>query len=228
MTDLDVEFVTQRFPNLGRQKVHDPRSRSFALGATIDKSTWKTKSIRIWDPRVNPNQCHGECTGCANAMMLNSVGNRVKGVVLDMNIAHNVYSLATSIDPFNSQWPPTDTGSSGIAAAQAAQRLGLGGEYRHIFGGADEIVQTIQDGRVVSVGTWWMAGMFKPNDAGIIEPTGTRVGGHQYIARCYDHRRDFVGLRCWWGTYRDVWIRRDHLNDLVMNGGDAHVQDRLV
>lgn len=228
MTDLDVEIIPQRWTRLGRQKVHDPRSRGFAHSVAVEKGKWHDKSIRIYDPKVNPNQCHGECTGCANAMMLNAKGNRKTGVVLTMDDAHRIYSLATKLDPFKGEWPPTDTGSSGLAAAKAAQQLGLGGEYRHIFGGADEIVQTIMDDRVVSIGTWWYNGMFKPNADGVIEPTGSRAGGHQYAAHRYDYDRDLVGLRCWWGTYKDVWIKRSHLNDLVMAGGDAHIQDRLV
>lgn len=125
------------------------------------------------------------------------------------------------------QWPPTDTGSSGLAASKAAQAMGLGGEYRHVFGGADEVVQLIQSGKVVNVGTWWLADMFTPNAAGIITTTGARVGGHQYIARGYEVKRDLVLIRCWWGTYRDVWISRDQLNGLLMDGGDAHIQTRL-
>lgn len=228
MTELNVKLVAQRWPVLGRQMVHDPRSRSFPTGVTVDRSTWKNKKIRIYDPLVNPNQCHGECTGCAKSMEFNAVGNRVQGQVLSMDDAHQIYSLASLLDPFTGAWPPDDTGSSGIAAAQAAQKRGLGGEYRHVFGGADEIVQLIQSNRVVNVGTWWYYDMLRPNEFNIIEPTGNMVGGHQYVAHGYEKKRDLVLLRCWWGAFRDVWIKREHLNDLVMNEGDAHLQDRLL
>lgn len=223
---VDVEVIPQELPFLGRQKVHDSRSKAFAAGAVIDRSKWVSKTIRLYDPPVNPNQCHGECTGCAKAMQLNAVGNRVSGVVLKMDDAHKIYSLGTSLDPFAGSWPPTDTGSSGLASAKSAQRLGLGGAYSHVFNGADGVVELIMQGKVVSVGTWWYDGMMRPNALGVIEPTGPRVGGHQYAARGYDAKTDQVIIRCWWGTYRDVRIKREHLNGLILDGGDAHIQDR--
>jgi hypothetical protein len=225
---VETTYVPQLRPNLGRQRVHDSLSRAFPARATIDRSKWVTKTIRIYDPIPNPDQCHGECTGCAKSMEFNAVSNRVKGVVLNMETAHKLYALATNLDPFKGEWPPDDTGSSGLAAAKAAQKLGLGGEYRHVFNGADEVVQLIQEGRVVNVGTWWYDGMFTPDAKGIIEPTGPQVGGHQYIARGYELKRDLVLIRCWWGTYRDVYIKRVRLNELLQDEGDAHIQNRIV
>lgn len=222
-----VEQIPSTDHRLGRHIVHDYRSRAFALGATIDQSLWNTKHIRLYDPIPNPNQCHGECTCCAQAMLLNTVGNRKKGQVLTMDVAHKLYSQATSIDPFPGSWTdPTwdDTGSSGLAAATASQMLGLGGQYNFLFGGADEVVQTIMSGRTVSVGTRWYEDMFYPNASNMIAPTGALAGGHQYLARGYDEPKDAVMIRCWWGSYRDVLIKRTHLNDLIMNDGDAHVQ----
>lgn len=223
---MRVERVRQQRRILGRQLVHDPRSRGFPIDVPIDRSTWRDKRIRLYDPEVNPDQCHGECTGCAKSMEFNALGNRVSGQVLDMDDAHQIYSTASNLDPFEGAWPPTDTGSSGLAACKAAQKLGLGGAYRHVFKGADEVVQLIQSGRVVNIGTWWYDGMFNRNAQGIIEPTGPRVGGHQYIARGYAVRTDLVLIRCWWGSFRDVWIRRTHLDRLLMDDGDAHIQDR--
>lgn len=225
--DLKVVQVEQQHPKLGRQLVHDPQSRGFPTKVAIDKSTWKTKTLRIYDPRVNPDQCHGECTGCAKAMELNTAGNRASGVVLDMNNAHEIYHFATIFDPFEDEWPPVDTGSSGLAACKAAKQLGLAGEYRHVFGGADEVVQLIMLNRVVNVGTWWYERMLSPNAKGVIDPSGPRVGGHQYIARGYNVTTDQLTIRCWWGSYRDVRIKREHLNELIMDDGDAHIQDRI-
>ena len=229
MTDtLEVtEWREQQRPNLGRQLVHDERSRSFAARLAVDRSQWRDKLIRIYDPSVNPDQCHGECTGCAKSMEFNAIGNRIKSVVLDMDDAHNIYGKATTLDPFKGTWPPKDTGSSGLASCKAAQQLGLGGEYRWLFGGADEVVQTIMEGHVVNVGTWWYEHMFYPDRNGVIQTTGENVGGHQYIVRGYDKANDRVMIRCWWGKFRDAWLPRALLNELLMDGGDAHIQDRL-
>jgi hypothetical protein len=193
----------------------------------VDKSTWISKKIRIYDPLPNENQCHGECTCCAQCMLFNSVGNRKKGQVLHMDTAHKLYSLATSIDEFTGSWTAPsweDTGSSGLAAAKASQQLGLGGEYNFLFGGADETVQAIMAGHTVALGTYWYNDMFYPDANGFIEPTGPLAGGHEYVARGYVLSKDAVVIRCWWGDYRDVLIRREHLNDLLMNDGDQHIQ----
>jgi hypothetical protein len=192
----------------------------------VDRSLWRDKAVRVYDPRANPDQCHGECTGCAKMMQFNAVGNRRTGVVLGMGDAHRNYSRNTEIDPWAGSWPPDDTGSSGLASCKSAQEHGLGGEYRWLFGGADEVVQSIMQGKVISVGTWWYESMFHPQPSGLITVHGDRAGGHQYAARAYDKGRDLVGLRCWWGSYRDVWIHRTALDDLLRDGGDAHWQAR--
>lgn len=225
---IETTYVVQRRPNLGRQRVHDSLSKAFPARAVINRSAWVSKTIRIYDPSPNPDQCHGECTGCAKSMEMNAVNNRLRGVILNMDTAHKLYHQATELDPFDGEWPPDDTGSSGLAAAKAAQKLGIGGEYRHVFNGADEVVQLIQTGRVVNVGTWWYDGMFTPDAQGVIAPTGPQVGGHQYVARGYNLARDLVLIRCWWGSYRDVYIKRTHLNELLQDEGDAHIQNRII
>jgi hypothetical protein len=224
---VKLNFVPQLRPNLGRQMVHDSRSKAFSAGAVLTKEKWVTKINRIYDPSVNPNQCHGECTGCAKAMQMNAAGNRVNGVIFKMDDAHKFYHVATTLDPFEDVWPPDDTGSSGLASAKAAQKLGIGGAYQHVFNGADGVVQLIQEGKVVSVGTWWYEGLFNPDSNHIVEPTGPQVGGHQFVARGYNVTKDLVIIRCWWGDYRDVYIKREHLNELILDGGDAHVQERV-
>lgn len=212
---------------LGRHVEHDERSKNFALPVTVDRSAWHDKRIRIYDPTPNPNQVIGNCTGCSKANSLNAVGSRLTGRVLTMKDADALYSHATSVDPWPGTWEPDDTGSSGLAAAKAAQRYGVGGAYRWLFGGADEVVAAIMTGRVVSVGTYWYNDMFsnpwpeqKPISVG-----GGIAGGHQYTIRGYDVSTDMLIGRCWWGSYRDFWIRRESLQFLLDQQGDAHVQD---
>lgn len=228
MVDLDIKVVPQESKLLGRQKVHDPRSRQFPARMAVDRSTWRSRGVKVYDPTPNPTQCHGECTGTTKCMQLNSEGSRKPGVILGVKEAHELYTFASHNDPWDLAWPPDDTGSSGLASCVAAQALGYGGEYRHIFNGADGVVQSIMDGRSVSVGTWWTEDMMNPRPNGLIEPTGRRIGGHQYLARAYDLPGDYVLIRCWWGAFRDVWIRRRHLDELILEDGDAHVQDRKL
>jgi hypothetical protein len=236
-TDLHVVVVPQEHRWLGRQCVQDRASRAFARGATIDRDTWRTTTLRTIDPLPNPDQPNGCCTGVSECVQGNSVGVPSVRRILTMADAQAVYTLATSLDPFPGKMPEQDTGSSGLAAAKAARRLGLlSGSYRWLFGGADEVVQHLMDDRTrtpVSIGTWWHEGMMRPaKDARHplpkVEPTGRRVGGHQFTARGYHEPTDTVVIRCWWGTYRDVRIARTHLHDLLMDDGDAHVAERMA
>lgn len=226
-TDLHVIQVDQLDARLGRQVVHDPRSRAFALPVSVDASTWRTRSIPIFDPRPNPNQTLGDCTGCQKAMAFNAFGARKAGVVHGMDWAEQCYSLATTLDPWDGAWPPDDTGSSGLAAAKAAQQMGVGGEYRWLFGGVDEVVQAVMDNHVVAVGTWWYEGGFQPVQESYgmrVEQTGKRLGGHEWTIRGYNKPRDMLLGRCWWGSFRDFWITRQHLGELLADDGDALVQ----
>jgi hypothetical protein len=218
---------------LGRLVVHDSRSRGFARPGVVDRSTWHTHSIRIYDPVPNPNQTIGSCTACAKCMQLNAVGNRKAGRVLNLGYATSVlYPLSTRLDPFPGEYPPTDTGSSGLASAKAAKQLGIGGDYFWLFD-VNAVVQAVIDGDVVSVGTVWTDGMFDLDGRGFIAPTGNIAGGHQYAIRGYHADLDALVGRCWWGpvrqgeVHRDFYIRRDDLGDLLSADGDAHVQARV-
>lgn len=224
---VDIEVVEQQSVLLGRNKVHDERSRAFAMPAkAIDRSLWRDKAVRLYDPLPNPNQRVGCCTGVAKCSQMNAVGNRKTGVVLGLDNAEHIYSENTKIDPWEGVWPPDDTGSSGLASAKTAQALGIGGEYRWLFGGADEVIQNVMEGKVISVGTWWYDSMFHQQPSGLVRVMGSRAGGHQYVIRGYDKSRDLVLGRCWWGTYRDFWMMRTEFDTLLRDGGDAHWQVR--
>lgn len=217
--------------HMGRHVEHDERSRGFARPTTVDKSTWRTKTIRIFDPRPNPNQPNGCCTGVAKCVQFNAAGDRQPGQVLNLDDAEKIYALATRLDSIPGYYAPgdphsQDTGSTGLAAAKAAQQLGLGGPYYWLFGGADEVVQAVMDGDVVNVGTRWDQQMFTPDSHGIVHPGGPVAGGHEWSVRGYNKARDLLLGRCWWGDFRDFWISRADFDALLADKGDAHVQAR--
>lgn len=226
---MRIEHRPQHDRRLGRQLVHDEASRGFTLPTAVDRSTWHDKLISIFDPVINPNQEIGCCTGVAKAIEFNSAGNRVSGVINDMDDAIQIYSHATTIDPWDGSYPPDDTGSSGLAAAKASQQEDRGRGYDWIFGGADQAIQIMMGlpdipGRCVNVGTWWKWDMFNQDADGKVSVSGGDAGGHQYIIHGYWQDRDWVMGRCWWGDFRDFWITRDELDGLLRDGGDAHCQ----
>lgn len=229
MTDeLHVIQVEQQDSRLGRQVVHDPRSRGYAAPRRALPARRRDKSHRVYDPTLNPNQVIGNCVPCAEMMMANSLGNRIPHVVLDMADADKAYRLATQLDPFPGQWEPDDTGSSGLAGAKAAVQLGIGSGYEWYFG-IDAVLDGLQQ-HTLSAGTWWYADMFNPDpQTKLIRPTGGKVGGHQYLLRAHDVSvsrltigKQRVGIRCWWGAYRDAWMTVDDFAELLADDGDVH------
>jgi hypothetical protein len=236
---VEVKVVEQQSALLGRNMVHDERSRAFALPRkAIDRSSWRDKSIRVYDPRPNPNQPVGCCTHVAKANQFNAVGNRRKGVVLDMDWVLRGYAKNTEKDPYPGTFtydPLTgamggdDTGSSALASCKTAVETGDGGEYRWDFDGGDGIVQNIMEGRAMSIGTWWYWDMFEPEPtSGLVRVGGGHAGGHQWVAHRYWASRRWVGGLCWWGGFRQFWMALDDLDALVRDGGDVHHQRRRL
>lgn len=230
MPDLHVVQRPQLDYRLGRQVVHDPRSRAFAAPRGFTRPTKRFRHA-LYDPLITPNQTVGCCTGVAEAVMGNVKGNRIKRQVLKMDTALRIYSRATELDPFQGVFPPTDTGSSGLAAAKAAIEQGIGWRYDWCFG-IDHLLDTLRT-HPVSVGTWWRSGMFDLDDDGYLNCTGPYVGGHQWVVRGYDPKMDTLDGVCWWGLN---WpkplargrfkIRRSDLATLLADDGDAHVTYR--
>ena len=121
--DLHVVRVEDQPVRLGRQVVHDPRSRAFTartVGVPL-----RSRRHRLYDPWPTPNQPVGCCTGVAEAVMGNVLGTRVLGQILRMDTALNLYRFASRNDPWPGAWEPVDTGSSGLAAAKGAVAAGL-------------------------------------------------------------------------------------------------------
>jgi hypothetical protein len=113
--------------------------------------------------------------------------------------------------------------------SEGREQLKLGGAYRWNFThDASGIVQEIMEGRTVGVGTWWYDGGFRPKprkQGGVyVEMTGAKAGGHQWRIRGYDEPTDMLLGRCWWGRFRDFWITRAHLAELLADDGDAVTQ----
>jgi len=230
--DLHVVTVEQTDPRLGRQVHHDPRSRRFAFQAA--EAPRRDITLRVYNPRPNPNQILGCCTGVDAAVKCNTAGNRVKGVILDMDDAVKIYSRATQLDPWPGEYPPTDSGSSGLAAAQASKEQGMISGYEWLFRGVDDILAALAAGRPVGCGTYWRQNMFKVDkQTGLVDVSGPIAGGHQWTVIGYRKRYDaFLGW-CWWGRWGingsgRFLIRRQDLAELLADDGDCHVTRRAL
>lgn len=164
-------------------------------------------------------------------MMGNTVGNRVMGEVLDMDKAILGYSLATKLDPFEGEWPPEDTGSSGLAAAKAAVQMGLATEYLWYFN-TEDVLQALQK-HPVSFGGLWYYDMFNSTyDNPVVRPTGSVAGGHQWLLSGYNAKSKLIAGECWWGKNFGrngrFYISVDDFRTLQEANGDAHFTVRKI
>jgi hypothetical protein len=170
----------------------------------------------------------GSCTGNACAGALNTVPvHHTRDRVLKETDAVKLYSLATTLDPYDGSYPPEDTGSDGQSVAKAARRLGYISEYRHAFS-IDQALQALMSGPVIT-GVRWYDAMFEPTAQGFVHIGGNVAGGHEFLVRGYTAgRKPYV--RCvnsWgksWGPLGGEFkLFVSEWEQLLADGGDVTV-----
>lgn len=225
---------------LGRIVDHDERSRDFPAMVAA------TKPVSVlWDhhaPVLDQGDL-GACTGFALTQWLNTDYVRRRTVSQHIatgeavtstdhlrapygaDVARKLYSQATRLDRVPGYWPPTDTGSSGLAVCKAGVRQGFLIGYRHAFG-FQSMLMALQHSPVI-VGTEWAQDMFTPDRKGIIQPYGDVVGGHEYLViGCDMENRLVTILNSWsdtWGLHGRASIPFDSFEDLLSRHGDVTV-----
>lgn len=171
----------------GRLVNHDPRNRNHEFQSSIPQLG---RDIE-WKRRI-PILDQGDLGCCTCAAMVGAIGTEplstessdITGLTIDM--ARYLYSIATRIDDrgpngIPGHWPPTDTGSSGLAAAKAAEQGGLISAYQWVFS-ANGLTRALSVGPVI-MGMPWYDGMMQPDSDGRLWPTGDCVGGHEILVR---------------------------------------------
>ncbi|UAK38464.1 hypothetical protein K8O93_01265 [Gordonia bronchialis] len=209
----------------GRRVQHDPRSRAYGVVASsvapLRSVTWETHA-----PVLDQHDL-GACVGFTMAQWVNVTRSQMDadGPWLTADDAISIYSRATEIDQFEGAYPPDDTGTAGLAAAQVAVERGLIRLYRHAFGLQQTLV-AIQSGPAM-IGTIWLEGMNEPDSAGFLRPTGAELGGHEYLLVGCNIEQRFVTIQnSWsdsWGENGRAHITFDDLDALLENQGDVTV-----
>jgi len=214
---------------LGRHVEHDERSRDYAFRV----SAAKPKTI-LWSheaPVLDQGDL-GACTGNALAQWLNTTSAQIalteaghRAAYLTEDQAVELYSAATKLDSIPGSYPPVDSGSSGLAVCKAGRKLGYLSAYHHAFG-FDALLLALQHSPVI-VGTEWTKGMFDPNSSGVIRPTGSVEGGHEYlILGCNLEHQLITMLNSWsdgWGKHGRAYISFKDFGTLLANQGDVTV-----
>jgi hypothetical protein len=233
--------------HLGRHVEHDPRSLRYAHGvlpASAVKSVSWTRRIPILDQGDL-----GSCTGNAatGALGTDSAGRTATGSVtistagaaashglftagahvLDETFAVALYSLATILDGVSGQYPPTDTGSTGIGVAKALQALGLASSYTHAFSIA-ALNSALQAGPVL-IGINWYQSMFDPRSDGqiVVDTKSGLAGGHELELNAFDASTgEYQVPNSWaesWGVDGCGYFTTTALTTLLGQQGDVTV-----
>lgn len=232
MTDYVQIFDSPDDPRLGRHVRHDPRSWRFAFGAVDVGTLWSVRH-ESQIPTLDQGRL-GSCTGNAATKCLSyqpfwgepAVQAAIGGDAnIDENYAVGVYSDATNVDDYAGSYPPTDTGSDGLAVAAVLKARGLISGYQHAF--SLEALLTALAQQPVIVGTEWRQDMFHPAGDGGQKISGAVAGGHEY---CLDEL-DVENQRVWmqnswgesWGLGGRAYFTWDDMGALLAASGDCTI-----
>ena len=130
MKKITTKIIKEKIgPNrLGRHVEHDPQSRAFSAGtAVIQTVTYKRHGVPFDQGEL------GSCTGNAMAGVLMTEPLWTPGRNLTEADAVKLYKAATKLDNIPGNYPPTDTGSSGIGVMKAAVNAQYIVGYAHTF-----------------------------------------------------------------------------------------------
>lgn len=201
---------------LGRLVRHDERSRLYpAPMASSVKSVVHVRLVPIFNQRKL-----GSCTGNACAGALSTAPFKNHFTETD---AVRIYSEGTKLDSIFGTYPPTDTGSSGLAVMHAAKNEGLISGYTHSFS-FDHFLKALVLGPCI-VGMAWRTGGDSPNADGLISYTGAVRGGHEVLAREINAQEGLVGFDNSWGEgYGDkgrFFMSYSDVKKALADSGDA-------
>ncbi len=138
----------------------------------------------------------GACTGNACAGMLCTGPFNHEDLTEQDAIA--LYSTATTLDSIDGVYPPTDTGSSGLAVMKAAASLGWIKTYQHAFG-LDHVLRSLTL-RPCIVGIAWRGDCDSPSPQGVVRWTGESRGGHEVCGGGIDVDAKLVWFANSWGV----------------------------
>jgi hypothetical protein len=210
---------------LDRVQEFDERSRGFAIRTTVGSKTRRSYTWRCHDQLDQGPD--GACVGFAVAHELIARPAEVQG--LDAKYAkEQIYWEAQKIDPWDggsySGANPFYEGTSVLAGAKIAKKLGWIEEYRWAFGLEDLILGVGHNGPAV-IGVAWYTGMFNPNSIGYIHPTGQVAGGHCVLVNAVNvKKKRFTIHNSWgpaWGMNGECYITFDAMGKLLQERGEA-------
>jgi hypothetical protein len=191
----------------GRHVEHDSRSRAYALSEDLLGTGYISASHTVNAPVLDQGDV-GACTGfgteaCASAdpfyaAIPTTLKARPTGDAnTDNKQALALYGSATALDSIKGTYPPDDTGSTGLAAAKAAQKAGLIAGYQHALS-LDAALKGLGTLPCIT-GVNWYEGFDNPDKNGLVKISGSVRGGHEFCVYKIDVPNKLVWARNSWG-----------------------------
>lgn len=210
---------------LGRHVNWDPRSLQFRV---IPQPARALRTVR--HKRVIPILNQGNLGSCTGNAAVGAVGTSplYEGLssdhpALDQNLAVQVYSGATQIDPFGGTYLPTDTGSDGLSVAKVCQKKGLISGYLHAT--SLQGMQTALQDTPVIIGINWYEGFDDSDSSGLVKIAGQPRGGHEVEVIAVDFETQlFEAVNSWgesWGLKGHFFFSFADMDRLLHEYGDS-------
>lgn len=213
---------------LGRHVLHDPRSRDYDAQPIAKPRPLVTTLHETVCPPWDQGQI-GSCTANAALGTLMTKPTWNGSWHFAEPDALSLYEQETRLDDrqIPGEYPPDDTGSTGLWSMKALKAAGYIRAYRHAFS-ISTVLHLLLD-YPVSTGIPWLNSMFEVDKTGTIvydERSGI-AGGHQVCLVGLDVDREAVRVRNSWGTGWGeggyAWLAFDAYNSLLHQQGDAVV-----
>ena len=225
---------------LGRHVEHDDRSRDYAF--TVPRKLAVQPLQPVQHQRYIPILDQGEIGSCTGNAGEGAAGTAPAFAAIpagcaarpdpgngagDESQALSLYSHATELDNIPGTYPPTDTGSTGIAAAKAMMQAGLISGYQHTFTLSDALAAL----QIVPLmfGINWYTSFDMPDANGLvtITPGATVRGGHEVLATELVADRQLIGFdNSWsmsWGLQGRFYMSFADADRLLGEQGDVIV-----
>lgn len=212
-------------PGMGRSIIdHDPRNLDYpARGVLFSASSPLRKRThrrgRAYDQGPTP-----QCVAYTAKGMLNTAPFSAA----EPYRLRSHYSTQEFYDgaQANDEWPGTDyDGTSARGVLRYLVSRGIITEYRWCFG-IDDFLHTLSDFGPVSVGAYWLDGMWDPDENGLVAYEGRQAGGHQFQAIGIDPREEEVEfMNSWgtgWGDRGRFRMKFSEVEKMLADDADAH------